>query len=76
MKLRKQTPAKAVIVVAAAGLAAALFALIRSEPRLAAEPEPARPPPDFERMFVPQSGTPAAVEPLPTRAPHTRTHAS
>lgn len=75
MKLRKQTPAKAFIVAAAAGLMALFLALIRADPRIAAK-ELASPPPDFDRFFVPQAPAQTPVEPVATPRPHTRTRPS
>jgi hypothetical protein len=75
VKLRKQTPAKAAIIAATAGLIAVFLALIRADPRIEAEP-PQGPAPDFDRFFVPQSPAQAAPEPIATPRPHTRTRAS
>ena len=80
MKLHKQAPAKAFIVAAVAGLLLGLFGLIRSEPRLEAEPAgPQATPIDYERFFAPNppaSGADAAATPAPTPRPHTRTRGS
>jgi hypothetical protein len=75
VKLRKQTGAKALIVAASASLMGLFFALVQSQPRTAAEPEP---PPriDYQRFFAPASSAPAeSPEPIPTPR-HTRTRAS
>ena len=80
MKLRKQAPAKALIVAAAVGLLLGFFGLIRSEPRLAAEsadPEPT--PVDYERFFAPsqpRGDDDTSVAPAPDVRPHTRTRGS
>ena len=73
MKLRKQAPAKALIVAATLGLLAAFFGLIRSEPRIEAESTapPAGTGVNYDSFFAPGVGAPAAPV-----APHTRTHAS
>ena len=76
MKLRKQAPAKAFIFAAATGLLFAFLGLIRSDPRIEAEPEPAGPAPDFQRFFVPQGETQPSPQAVPTLRPHTRTRAS
>jgi hypothetical protein len=75
VKLRKQTPAKAAIIAATAGLIAIFLALIRADPRIVAEAQPG-PAPDFDRFFVPQSPSQATPEPVATPRPHTRTRAS
>jgi hypothetical protein len=76
MKLRKQTPAKALIVAATLALLGAFFGLVRSEPRIKVESvaaaDPA--PPDYERFFAPRG---SVQGPLPSEPrPHTRTRAS
>lgn len=62
MKLRKQTPAKAAIVAAAAGLLLALYGVIRAEPRLSAEQAP-QDAPNYDRFFAPNVTSPAPSEP-------------
>jgi hypothetical protein len=74
VKLRKQAPAKALIVAAITGLLFGFLGLIKSDPRIAAQPQPSGPAPDFERFFVPQG---QAQQPPPAVVtPHTRTRAS
>lgn len=80
MKLRKQTPAKAVVVALTAGFMAALFALVRSEPRIKAASSESTDRPaavDYQRFFAPAS-PPGATNPpaVPPVLPHTRTRAS
>ena len=74
MKLRKQTGAKAFLLAATLGLLAAIFGVVRSEPRIVAEtsapPSPA-PGVNYDRFFGAQTG---GSQPAPT--PHTRTRAS
>jgi len=72
MKLRKQAPAKALIVAATLGLLAAFFSIIRSEPRIQAEtnPQPETAGANYELFFAP--GASGSTSP----ATHTRTHAS
>jgi hypothetical protein len=74
MKLRKQAPAKAIVLAATLGLLAAFFGLIRSEPRIKAEsvPPPGQPGVDYDRFFAPAAGS----APRSTSPTHTRTHAS
>ncbi|MPZ50344.1 MAG: hypothetical protein GEU75_13770 [Dehalococcoidia bacterium] len=74
MKLRKQTPAKALILAATIGLLAALFGLIRSAPRIEAESTPSSEGSavNYDRFFAPSAGS----APSPATAPHTRTQAS
>jgi hypothetical protein len=79
MKLRRQTPAKAAIAALTAGLLAALFAVVRSEPRIAAEPAPVTPDPgvDYQRFFAPAAPAPdSSATPAVVPRPHTRTRAS
>jgi hypothetical protein len=77
VKLRKQAPAKAIIIAATAGLLFAFLSLIRSEPRLKAEAEPLPPLPDFDRFFVPRpADSPAEPPAVSPPRPHTRTRAS
>jgi hypothetical protein len=73
MKLRKQTPAKAIVLAATIGLLAAFFGIIRSEPRIRAESTtpPSQPIVDYDRFFAPAAGSVPRTAP-----PHTRTHAS
>ena len=73
MKLRKQAPAKAIVLAVTLGLLAGFFGLIRSEPRIKAESvAPAgQPSVDYDRFFAPAAGS----APRPTST-HTRTHAS
>ena len=73
MKLRKQTPAKALIVAATASLFVAFYSLVRSEPRIKAEAG-AAPPVDYQRFFAPSSQPGAQEAPPPN--PHIRTRAS
>ena len=80
MKLRKQAPAKALLIAATAGLLAGFFALVRSEPRIKAstEPAPATPVINYDRVFVPNQPPSGTTNPLPAPdvRPHTRTRAS
>ena len=79
MKLRKQAPAKALLVAATAGLLASFFALVRSEPRIKAAEQPlATPSISYDRFFAPnqQPGAGANSLPTPQPQPHTRTRAS
>jgi len=77
LKLRKQTPAKALVAGLTAGLMVALFFIIRSEPRAKAAPNPTpERPVDYQRFFAPNA-TPSANPPAAAPArPHTRTQAS
>jgi hypothetical protein len=74
MRLRKQAPAKALIVAAIAGLFFAFFSLIKSEPRIDAEAEPL-PPVDYNRFFAPNASA-ADAAPAPSPPVHTRTRPS
>jgi hypothetical protein len=77
VKLRKQTPAKAVILAVSAGFMAFFFGLVRSDPRLEADTvPPTQPAIDYDRFFAPNAPPDAAAEPVPTPRPHTRTRAS
>jgi hypothetical protein len=78
MKLRKQAPAKALILAAAAGLLASLLALIKSEPRLVESGSTApQPDIDYRRFFAPAvGGAPDTTSSTPAVRPHTRTRAS
>jgi hypothetical protein len=77
VKLRKQAPAKAVILAVTAGLMAFFFGLVRSDPRFEADTAPpSQPAVDYDRFFAPNVPPDAAPEPLPTSRPHTRTRAS
>ena len=77
MKLRKQAPAKALLLTLTAGLLAAFFGLARSEPRIKAPPEPVTTPAvDYGRFFVPNQPQTANPLPTPEARPHTRTRAS
>jgi hypothetical protein len=77
VKLRKQTPAKAFIFAVTAGLMAVFFGLVRSDPRLEADTAPPlQPAIDYDRFFAPNAPPDAALEPVPTPRPHTRTRAS
>jgi hypothetical protein len=77
VKLHKQAPAKAFIFAATAGLMAVFFGLVRSDPRLEADPAPpSQPAIDYDRFFAPDATPDAAAEPVPTPRPHTRTRAS
>jgi hypothetical protein len=79
VKLRRQTPAKALIVASTLGLLGALFGVVRAEPRIkAAPPEPTPAPAvNYDRFFAPSTAAPAADEATPApRPPHTRTRAS
>jgi len=76
VKLRKQAPAKGLIVAGALGLLLAFFGLVKSEPRIKAAPEDTvRPPVDYGRFFAP-SGSAAPMQPETQPRPHTRTRAS
>ncbi len=79
MKLRKQAPAKAFIVVVTTGLFFALLGLVRSEPRIKAqEPEPTPSSIDYQRFFAPSTAPRGDVPPVTTAPPrpHTRSRAS
>lgn len=74
MKLRKQAPAKALIVVASAGLLFAFYGIVKAEPRIKAASSPM--PVDYRGFFAPASSD-APPSTLPdTQAPHGRTRAS
>lgn len=73
MKLKRQTSAKGVIVAVTAGLLIGFLALIRSEPRIKAAPEPEGATVDYQRFFSPAGGGNAPTEPVRV---HTRTRAS
>ncbi len=55
MKLRRQAPAKAFIVVATAALLGLLLQVVRAEPRIAAEPAVVTPDPsvNYQGFFAP-----------------------
>ena len=75
MKLRKQAPAKAVIAATTAGLLFAFYSVVKAEPRIAAEPEPAAPV-NYDRFFAPAaSSTPRPDVYLPSN-PDGRTRGS
>ncbi len=78
MKLRKQAPAKALIVLSMLGLLLAFFGLMRSEPRIkAAEGTQDLPRVDYRRFFAPGQAPPdAPPAPAQPASPHTRTRAS
>jgi hypothetical protein len=70
VKLRKQTPVKAIILAATAGLLLAFYAAVRSEPRIAAQEQQASPV-DYQRFFAPAAqpaGQAPALPPIRTRA--------
>jgi hypothetical protein len=73
MKLRKQAPAKAFVLALCAALLAGFYALVRAEPRLAAE-EPRTAPVDYDRFFAP-SAAPSTSQPV-REIPDARTRAS
>ena len=76
MKLRKQAPAKALIVAMTAGLLAAFYALVRDDPRIEAGPDTTPPAVDYQRFFAPAaapSSAPDAQQPIVARG---RTRAS
>lgn len=80
MKLRKNAPAKAIVVTAVVGLFFAIYGAVRADPRITTEPKPDVPAIDYDRFFSP--GRPAqspgdreATSPR-TPAPDARTRAS
>ena len=76
MKLRKQTPAKALIAAACAGLLALFYGVVRAEPRAAPEgPATTSPAVDYRDFFAPAPGGPPSTPAAPPR-PITRTRAS
>jgi hypothetical protein len=78
MKLRKQAPAKALIVAASAGLLAAFYAIVRADPHIGAESVNTAPTPavDYRRFFAPGAApaNPQSQPELPE--PRGRTRAS
>ncbi|HXH22326.1 MAG TPA: hypothetical protein VNN10_09865 [Dehalococcoidia bacterium] len=74
MKLRKQAPAKALILALTAGLLGAFYAVIRSDPRIEATGQEA-PGVDYERFFAPTAPSPPIADPPPI-TPRGRTRAS
>lgn len=78
MKLHKQTGLKAAIAAAIAALMVALFGVIKSEPRINAEPEPApvTPAPNYDQFFAPNPNATPVATPVERVAPHTRSRAS
>ena len=74
MKLRKQAPAKALIVAATAALLAGSYAAIHAEPRIGAEAQTeGQTPIDYQRFFAPGAST---ADAMPDLNPHIRTRAS
>ena len=74
MKLRKQAPAKAFILVAALGLLLGFFGIVKSEPRIkAAETESIKKTIDYRRFFAPPTSGQTPQTEITT---HTRTRAS
>jgi hypothetical protein len=77
MKLRKQAPAKALLVALSAGLLALFYAIVRANSGLEAESGPDGPAVDYQRFFAPQAqpASSAPVAPAPIE-PRGRTRAS
>jgi hypothetical protein len=73
MKLRKQAPAKALILALSAGLLFAFYSLVKAEPRIQAEAPSPQPPVDYDRFFAPNASPSTAPQVMPT---HARTRAS
>lgn len=83
MKLRRQTPAKALVLLMTGALFFLFWSLVRADPQVAAQPAVTSVPPvDYERVFSPGAAQQPRAEPVPTQQPqtqprpHTRTRAS
>jgi hypothetical protein len=74
MKLRKQAPAKALIVALSAALLGVFYALVRSDPGIAVTAEEG-PGVDYDRFFAPSTQPSTNSEP-PAPVPRGRTRAS